>query len=109
MRLFRLFIHFLLVMSPLVALADEVPVPPLVTAEAINAADLGTIPADHLVTPAGDSTGPAVQIAPATPNAAIVKLQILLDRAGWSPGVIDGFDGDNVRKAVMAFETMAGL
>ena len=39
----------------------------------------------------------------------MVRLQILLDRAGASPGVIDGFDGDNVRKAVFAFETMRGL
>ena len=43
------------------------------------------------------------------PDPAIAKLQILLDRAGDSPGVIDGFDGDNVRKAVAAFETMRGM
>jgi len=45
----------------------------------------------------------------ATADAAIVKLEIFLDRAGASPGVIDGFDGDNLRKAVRAFEAMAGL
>ncbi|MET3588679.1 lipoprotein-anchoring transpeptidase ErfK/SrfK [Pseudorhizobium tarimense] len=43
------------------------------------------------------------------PDPAIVHLQILLDRAGASPGVIDGFYGENVSKAVFGFETLQGL
>ncbi|MFN7027443.1 MAG: L,D-transpeptidase [Pseudorhizobium sp.] len=45
----------------------------------------------------------------AEPDPAIVHLQILLDRAGASPGVIDGFYGENVSKAVSGFETLQGL
>ena len=45
----------------------------------------------------------------AEPDPAIVHLQILLDRAGASPGVIDGFYGENVSKAVSGFETLHRL
>nr|WP_234903082.1 L,D-transpeptidase [Ensifer adhaerens] len=43
------------------------------------------------------------------PDPAIIRLQVLLDRAGASPGVIDGHAGDNVQKAITAFEAMQGL
>jgi lipoprotein-anchoring transpeptidase ErfK/SrfK len=46
---------------------------------------------------------------PATASNLTVKVQILLDRAGASPGVIDGIVGDNVGKAISAFEAMHGL
>jgi lipoprotein-anchoring transpeptidase ErfK/SrfK len=39
----------------------------------------------------------------------VLKAQVLLDRAGVSPGVIDGILGENVEKAVRAFETLQGL
>jgi lipoprotein-anchoring transpeptidase ErfK/SrfK len=70
--------------------------------EAINGADLTTIAAQY--TPSSEDAGQS-----SVPDPAIVKLQILLDRTGASPGVIDGFDGENVRKAVIAFEEMNGL
>jgi lipoprotein-anchoring transpeptidase ErfK/SrfK len=44
-----------------------------------------------------------------TADPALARLQILLDRAGASPGVIDGFDGDNLHKALIAFQMMNGL
>src|SRR3569833_536681 len=86
-----------LLLIPTVATADEPP-PPL-TPDAVNLAELTALPAAR----------PSDPSVPATPDPAIVILDILLDRAGASPGVSDGFDGDNLRKAIRAFETMVGL
>ena len=66
---------------------------------------------------------PPVDLSPDTVNAAVfdgtpvpegqsaivLKVQVLLDRAGFSPGVIDGVMGDNVAKAIVATEFVTGL
>ena len=49
---------------------------------------------------------PEVAVAGASEDVA--RIQILLDRFGVSPGVIDGRMGDNVNKAISAYREMTG-
>ncbi|WP_372801871.1 L,D-transpeptidase family protein [Paracoccus seriniphilus] len=46
---------------------------------------------------------------PAGRSALTAKVQVLLDRSGTSPGVIDGFKGGMSKSAIMAFERRSGL
>jgi lipoprotein-anchoring transpeptidase ErfK/SrfK len=43
------------------------------------------------------------------PDPAMIKLQVWLDRLHYSVGVIDGFYGDNMRKAIKAFQQAEGI
>lgn len=46
---------------------------------------------------------------PSGRSALTAKVQVLLDRSGTSPGVIDGFKGGMSQSAIMAFERRSGL
>lgn len=65
---------------------------PALTVEAVEQAEFGgKLPAEATISPLA------------------VKVQILLDRATFSPGEIDGRFGDNVEKALRAFAEAHGL
>src|SRR5688572_28680216 len=43
------------------------------------------------------------------PDEVVLKLQIMLDRAHFSPGIIDGRMGDNTINALREFEKQSGF
>jgi lipoprotein-anchoring transpeptidase ErfK/SrfK len=43
------------------------------------------------------------------PDSPVLRLQVLLDRAHFSPGEIDAEEGSNTRRALLAFEQEKGL
>src|ERR1700710_1840085 len=62
------------------------------------------------VAPAVDKADWSAQ--PVTPQAkknALLRAEVLLARAHFSPGVIDGQDGGNLQNAIAAFESAHGL
>lgn len=52
---------------------------------------------------------PATAQASEAIDPAMIRLQVLLDRSRFSPGVIDGLPGGNVAKAIAAYEAANGL
>jgi lipoprotein-anchoring transpeptidase ErfK/SrfK len=48
-------------------------------------------------------------VTPEAKKSALIKAQVLLDRAHLSPGVIDGQEGTNLALAVSAFQAKQGL
>ena len=82
---------------------------PALTADAVNAAALA--PQDGGTTDGAKSSKKArkAKTSDEKPDPLIVKAQILLDRAHFYPGAIDGRKGDNYRRALSAFAVSQGL
>ncbi len=56
-----------------------------------------------------DKAAYAAKPAAAGKRDLLIKAQVLLDRAHFSPGVIDGRDGSNFQRALLAYEQAHGL
>lgn len=80
--------------APAAPVARRAPVSPLPAdfIEQVNAAPHGAMPAKS-----------------DKPDPVVVMLQVLLDRAHVSPGVIDGRQGGNLTKAISALQSMHNL
>ncbi|WP_295810294.1 L,D-transpeptidase [uncultured Nitratireductor sp.] len=61
-----------------------------------NASDMPSLPKDSAV------------VLPSGVSEDVTRFQVLLDRLGASPGVIDGRTGDNVNKAIRAYREITG-
>ncbi len=66
---------------------------PVLTLDAVNAASFSPLP----------------ETAAKRPVPEVLRAEVLLDRARFSAGAIDGIDGDNFRKAVGAYQATMGL
>ena len=58
---------------------------------------------------AAKNTGPIALIDGQLPQRSLLRAQILLDRANFSPGEIDAGEGSNTTRAIAAFQRANGL
>jgi lipoprotein-anchoring transpeptidase ErfK/SrfK len=59
--------------------------------------------------PAQSPAPPAAKPAQAAPDITIIHVQVLLDRLGFGPGVIDGKGGQSLKAALRGFQAARGL
>jgi lipoprotein-anchoring transpeptidase ErfK/SrfK len=84
------------VAAPVVAPAPSEAPPLVLSLQSVNGAV-------YAPPPAPDS------LAAKAPDPAVIKAEVLLDRANFSPGVIDGRMGENLQNALIAYEKTHNL
>jgi len=87
-------------------LASTAPVGQTINAATLPAAQAPTTPP---VQAGAASPTPAAAPDPVLQRNRLIKVEVLLDRAHFSPGEIDGRDGENLHRAIAAYETAHGM
>jgi lipoprotein-anchoring transpeptidase ErfK/SrfK len=81
---------------------------PALTADSVNGAQWQAAKAPKADKARAEKAG-AEKAPKAKPEPLMMKTQVLLERARFSPGVIDAKDGTNLQKALWAFQQAKGL
>src|SRR6185503_15192989 len=88
-------------------------IPVLIMALAVGAASAfaapARAPAAAISLDAANNVNLAQTVGPKSKGAAVLRAQVLLDRARFSPGEIDAAFGSNLQKAIAAFQRANGL